>query len=140
MILDTNILSEMMRGDPTGTVSAWLSTCAETTVGIAAVTVQEITFGLRRMAPGVRQQRLASAWDRILTELSLYVHPLDSHKAEAAALLQVRREESGRHLGAADAQIAATALVLGRPLVTRNVRDFDGLGLDLVNPWRDDSP
>ena len=138
MILDTNILSEVMRGDPTGTVSAWLATCDDTTAGIAAVTVQEITFGLRRMPAGVRQQRLASAWDRILTELSLYVHPLDLHKAEAAAMLQVRREESGRHLGVADAQIAATALVHGRPLATRNVRDFDGLGLDLVNPWGDD--
>ena len=140
MILDTNILSEVMRGDPTGIVSAWLSTCDDTTAGIAAVTVQEITFGLRRMPAGVRQQRLASAWDRILTELSLYVHPLDLHKAEAAAMLQVRREESGRHLGVADAQIAATSLLLGRPLVTRNVRDFDGLGLDLANPWGDERP
>lgn len=140
MILDTNILSEMMRGDPSGTVSAWLSTVDDTTTGVAAVTVQEITFGLRRMAPGVRQQRLASAWDQILTELSLYVHPLDSHKAETAALLQVRREESGRHLGVADAQIAATALVLGRPLATRNVRDFEGLGIEVVNPWSDDGP
>lgn len=138
MILDTNILSEVMRGDPTGTVSAWLSTCDDTTAGIAAVTVQEITFGLRRMPAGVHQQRLASAWSRILTEPSFYVYPLDSHKAETAALLQVRREESGRHLGVADAQIAATSLLLGHPLVTRNVRDFDGLGLDLVNPWGDD--
>lgn len=140
MILDTNVLSEMMRGDPTGTVSAWLSTCEDTTVGIAAITVQEITFGLRCMAPGVRQQRLASAWSRMLAELSLYVHTLDALKAEAAALLQVRREELGRHLGVADAQIAATSLVLGRPLVTRNVRDFDGLGINLVNPWGDDRP
>ena len=140
MILDTNILSEVMRGDPTETVSAWLATCDDTTLGIAAVTVQEITFGLRRMAPGGRQQRLAATWDRILSDLSLYVHPLDLYKAEAAALLQVQREESGRHLGVADAQIAATSLVLGRPLVTRNVRDFEGLGLDIVDPWGDDGP
>ncbi len=140
MILATNILSEMMRGDPSGTVSAWLATCHDTTLGIAAVTVQEMTFGLRRMAGRVRQQRLAAAWDRILTDLTLYVHPLDLRKAEAAALLQVQREKRERHLGVADAQIAATALVLGRPLVTRNVRDVDGLGLDLVDPWGDDRP
>lgn len=140
MILDTNVVSEMMRGDPTGTVSAWLATCEAATLGIAAVTVQEITFGLERMARGVRQQRLAEAWSTLNNELDMYVHPLTTLTAQTAALLQARREESGRHLGVGDAQIAATALVHGHSLATRNVRDFEGLGLDLVDPWGDDGP
>ena len=136
MIVDTNVVSEMMRGDPTDTVSAWLRTCDAGTLGIAAVTVQEITFGLTRMTPGVRQQRLAEAWDRLMhRDMALFVHPLSSLMAQAAALLQVRREQPGRHLGVADAQIAATALVLGHPLATRNTRDFEGLGVTLINPW-----
>ena len=137
MILDTNVLSELMRGDPTNVVTAWLEAHPDTEFTIAAVTVQETTFGLARMPAGERRDRLEGTWRHLWAHLALNVLPCDAEVATQAGRLSALREETGRHLGMADAQIAATALVRGVPLATRSTKDFDDLGVTVINPWDD---
>lgn len=135
MILDTNVLSELMRGDPTNVLSSWLGAHPDTEFALAAVTVQETTFGLARMSEGARRDRLEGTWSHLWAHLALHVLPCDADVATQAGMLSALRERAGRHLGMADAQIAATALVHGVPLVTRNTKDFEGLGIEVIDPW-----
>lgn len=135
MILDTNVLSELMRGDPTNVITMWLDTHSRTDLTIAAVTVQETTFGLARMPEGARRDRLEGTWLLLWGRLALNVLPCDADVATQAGRLSALHEKSGKHLGLADAQIGATALVHRVPLATRNTKDFEGLGIELVNPW-----
>ena len=135
MILDTNVLSELMRGDPTNVVTPWLDAHRNARFTLAAVTVQETTFGLARMPDGTRRDRLEGAWRHVWAHLALNVLPCDAEVATQAGVLSALREQAGRHLGMADAQIAATALVHGVPLATRNTKDFEGLGVELLDPW-----
>ena len=74
-------------------------------------------------------------WRHLWAHLALHVLPCDTDVATQAGMLSALREEAGRHLGMADAQIAATALVHGVPLATRNTKDFEGLGIELIDPW-----
>lgn len=135
MIVDTNVVSEVMRGDPTGAVGAWLARPESSGVSIAAITVQEITYGLSRLPAGRRRENLSRLWDEVRGELALQVLPLDSATALVAGELMALRELQGRAIGVPDAQIAATCLMNSTPLVTRNTKDFEGLGIELVNPW-----
>ena len=135
MIVDTNVVSEVMRGDPTRAIGAWLVRAENNGVSIAAITVQEITYGLSRLPAGRRREDLTRLWDEVRGELAVQVLPLDSGTALLAGELMALRELQGRAIGVPDAQIAATCLVHRMPLATRNVRDFDGLGIDVHNPW-----
>lgn len=135
MILDTNVLSELMRGDPTRKLTNWLANHTAEDLAIAAVTVQEVVFGLTRMPHGSRREKLETTWEKLWEQLALAVRPLDGDTASLAAHLMAKREHGGNHLAVADAQIAATALAHQVPLVTRNEKDFDGLGLRVINPW-----
>ena len=136
MILDTHVLSELMRGDPTNVVTSWLDAHPDTEFTLAAVTVQETTFGLARMPEGSRRDRLEGTWRHLWAHLTLNVLPCDAEVATQAGMFSATREQAGRHLGMADAQIAATAFVHGVPLATRNTKDFEGLGIELVDPWK----
>lgn len=101
MMIDTNVVSEVMRGDPTGVIGNWL--------------------GLPR--------------DEVRDVLAIQVLALDSGTALVAGELMADAERHGRSLAVPDAQVAATCLVHRTALATRNVRDFAGLGIDIVNPW-----
>jgi toxin FitB len=135
MIIDTNVVSEAMRGDPDGVVTRFLSVHPEAALSMAAVTVQEVTYGLARMPAGRRKEALSSIWAEIHAELAERIHPLDAATAIVAGELLATGEATGRGIGLPDAQIAATCLVRGESLATRNVRDFEGLGIQVVNPW-----
>ncbi len=135
MIIDTNVVSEVMRGDPTGVIGTWLELPRHTGLTVAAITVQEISYGLSRLPTGRRRDDMVRLWDELRDGLAFRVLALDSGTALLAGELMADRERHGRLLGVPDAQIAATCLVHRTALATRNVRDFTGLGIDIVNPW-----
>ena len=137
MIVDTNVLSEVLRPSPSAEVTSWLRR-RESTVHMSVVTVQELAFGVARMPRGARRAELQRSIDDAIRAFHGRVVPITIDVARTAGLLLADRLMIGRPLSLADAQIAATALVLGHPLATRNVRDFDGLGIDVVSPWDDD--
>ncbi len=139
MIVDTNVLSEVLRPAPSAEVTSWLRR-RESTIHLSVVTVQELTFGVARMPRGARRAELQRSVDDAIRAFHGRVLPITIEVARTAGLLLAERLVNGRPLSLPDAQIAATALVHGYSLATRNVRDFEGLGLDVVNPWGDDGP
>lgn len=139
MIVDTNVLSEVIRPAPSPEVTDWLRR-HDSMIHVSVVTVQELTFGVARLPRGARRTSLQQSIDSTIQTFHGRILPITVDVARTAGLLLAQRLTSGHPPSLPDAQIAATALVHGRPLATRNVRDFDGLGLDLVSPWGDDGP
>ena len=135
MIIDTNVVSEVMRGDPSGVIGAWLGRPRHSELSMAAVTVQEVTYGLARLPEGRRRDTMTDLWRELRGTLAVRVLPLDSGTALLAGEVMAHREGQGRSIGVPDAQIAATCMMHQEALATRNTRDFEGLGLTLINPW-----
>ena len=136
IVLDTNVVSETMRPRPATAVLAWLDRQQTDQLWLTAVNVAELMFGVARLPQGARQLQLADAIGAMLGEdFAGRVLSFDADAAAAYAELAARREQAGRPIAMADAQIAAICLRHGATLATRNAKDFDGLGLSLVNPW-----
>jgi predicted nucleic acid-binding protein len=134
IILDTNILSEPLRARPEPVVLRWLAEIAEDTV-LTSVTVGEILTGVRRLPPGRRREGLLAAIETTLTTFADQVLPYDEPAARCYAQLQELRRAAGHALSVEDGMIAAICRVRGAILATRNTKDFDGLGVELINPW-----
>lgn len=136
ILLDTNILSELMRPSPIIAVEEWLGAQMSASLFISAVTEAELRFGVALLADGKRRSRLTEELDKMLAEdFADRILPFDSAAAVAYARIASQRRKSGRPIAQADAQIAATAQSRGAALATRNVTDFAGCGVDLINPW-----
>lgn len=133
IVLDTNVLSEPMRLRPDEAVMAWLA--AQRDVAVTAVTVGELFLGARRLPHGKRREGLLITVESLVRRHAGRVLPYDIDAAQIYARLQEERRSSGRPLSVEDGMIAATALAHSAALATRNVSDFDGLGLEIVNPW-----
>ncbi|WP_216905470.1 type II toxin-antitoxin system VapC family toxin [Synechococcus sp. CCY 0621] len=136
IVLDTNVIAELMRPQPEPAVLAWADGLASAEVAITAMNEAEILHGLAQLPAGRRKQALLDSWQSLVTAL-LGNRVLAFHREAAQwyGELLARREQLGRPITTADAVIAATALAQGAQLATRNVSDFTGLGLDLINPW-----
>lgn len=134
IVLDTNVLSEPLRRSPEPAVLAWLSESTET-FALSAVSVGELLTGMRLLPLGRRRDALAEAIESLLDSFSDAVLNYDDHAARAYAELTERSRRAGQAVGVEDGMIAGICLANGATLATRNVKDFDGLGLDLVNPW-----
>lgn len=136
ILLDTNVLSALMQERPDPVVVDWLDSQAPESIWTTAVTVFEIRFGLELLSPSRRRRALEAAFDAMLRDdLSGRVAAFDSAAAEEAAKLAARRQRRGRPVDLQDIQIAGIALTRRAALATRNVRHFDGLNVNLVNPW-----
>ncbi|HEY0260392.1 MAG TPA: type II toxin-antitoxin system VapC family toxin [Lacisediminihabitans sp.] len=134
IVLDTNVLSEPLRAQPDPRVLGWFAALTEETT-LTAISVGEILIGVRRLPEGRRRSGLTAAIDRLLASYADQVMPYDEPAARVYAGLQESRRAAGRPLSVEDGMIAAVCLHRGARLATRNVRDFDGLGVDLINPW-----
>jgi predicted nucleic acid-binding protein len=132
-LVDTNVLSESIRARANGRVMDWLASQDE--VAFSAVTLEELAFGVER-APAAKRQRLRHWLDGLLTAAPL-VLPVDENVAVTAGRLRASREAAGRPVAQADMLIAATAALSGRVLVTRNVKDFAGCGIALLDPFEE---
>ena len=138
VVLDTNVISELMRDPPQPTVLAWLDDRPTSDLFTTAVTEAEVRTGIGFLPIGKRRRDLMEAADRAFGGLFVgRVLPFDSEAARAYAEIAARRRKAGRPIVQADCQIAAIARSRGAAVVTRNVRDFEGAGVDVIDPWVD---
>ena len=137
IVLDTNVLSALMRTAPDDVVVEWLDRQPADSVWITSITVFEARFGLALLPKGRRRSGLERAFDRMLTEdLSNRVLALDEGAATTAAQLAAERRRTGRIVDLRDTLIAGIAQARRATIATRNTRHFDGLDVPVVNPWR----
>ena len=139
ILLDTNVLSELMRLSPEPKVLRWLDSRPAVDIWISAVTVAEIRLGIALLPDGQRKELLAGLAEAMFQEdFSDCCLPFDFSAAAEYASIVATRTRQGRPISVEDAQIAAIARTGDLTLVTRNTKDFSGLdGLILVNPWND---
>jgi predicted nucleic acid-binding protein len=136
IILDTNVFSELLRPAPEPRVEAWLAAQDGADVYLTAITEAELRYGVAIMANGRRRGALAAAMDRILREdFITRIVPFDSAAAQVYAAAGAERRAAGRPIAQADCQIAAIARARGASVATRNIADFEGYGVMLINPW-----
>jgi toxin FitB len=137
IVLDTNVVSEFMRAAPDATVLAWLDDLAVGETATTAVTAAELFYGVARLRSGRRKAALEQAVRAMIDDdFRDRVEPFDRHAAAAYALLVADRDRLGRPIGVADAQIAAICRARGAVLATRNTKDFEDTGIELIDPWR----
>jgi predicted nucleic acid-binding protein len=137
ILLDTNVLSELMRREPDEGVVGWLDSLDAAALATTAITAAELLYGVARLPPGRRRQQLGQAINELIED-DLYgrVEPFDVTAAGHYAALVSDRDTAGRPITVADAQIAAIARKLRATLATRNIDDFEGTGVDLIDPWK----
>ena len=130
-LVDTDVLSELARPRPAHTVLRWFA--AQDAITISVMSVEELAYGVAR-APGARRPKLAAWLEAMLAtfETILDVTPAI---ARASGELRAARGDAGRPASQADMLIAATALVHGLTLATRNVTDFNGCGVVVIDPF-----
>ncbi len=135
-VLDTNVVSELMRPEPEPLVSKWTGEHPASRLFFTAIGEAELRYGLEIMARGARREALAAKIDVMLRDkLRDRVLPFDSAAASAYAEIAARRRRLGRPVSHPDCQIAAIARCRNAALVTRNVRDLEGTGVEVINPW-----
>ena len=136
ILLDTNVLSALMRSRPDREVVEWLDQQPRISVWTTSITVLEIRFGLQIMAAGKRRTTLLSMFDQLLAEvLEHRIADFDEASAQQAADLMAVRQKKGRPMDLRDTMIAGIALATRATLATRNVRHFQDAGCLVINPW-----
>jgi hypothetical protein len=136
IVVDTNVLSEIVRQTPSPVVIEWFSAQDPQGLYTTTITQAEILYGIELLPKGRRRTALQSAMARIFDEtFAGRVLPFDEGSAYAFAMIAARHRVSGRTIGELDSQIAGIALSRGASLATRNVADFEGSGVELINPW-----
>jgi toxin FitB len=135
IVLDTNVLSGLM-GPEDSRVVAWLDKQSPESIWTTAVTIFEIRYGLELLAPGRRKRQLGDAFAKVLDEdLQGRVLPFDNEAADEAASRAAERRAIGKPLDFRDIEIAGIVSARRATLATRNVRHFQDLGIELVDPW-----
>jgi predicted nucleic acid-binding protein len=136
IILDTNVISELLRPAPEPKVAQWLSAQDGINVFLTSISEAELRYGLAIMEKGKRRAALVDAVDRILREdLAGRILPFDSDAAQSYAIIAAERRFAGRSISQADCQIASIARTRSATVATRNTPDFEGCEIDLINPW-----
>ena len=136
LLLDTNVLSELLRTSPDAGVVAWFADQHADALFVSAVMQAEMLFGAALLPDGRRRAQLEQQLNAMFDEdFARRVLPFDADAARIYASVVSSRRRAGRPISQFDAQIAAIALAHRASLVTRNVGDFEGCGLALVNPW-----
>lgn len=137
IILDTNVVSEVIRPVPDSGVLSWLDSQPADEIAITAITAAELLYGVRHMPEGRRQAQLSEVTDEIITaDFRDRVQPFDVLAADQFAEVVIARERSGQPISTSDAQIAAICRVWDATLATRNISDFTGTGIRLIDPWK----
>ena len=135
-LLDTHVLSELLRAAPSAQVLAWFARQAPESLFVSAVTQAEMLMGARLIPDGRRKVQWQSALDAMFADdFANRIWPFDSHATAAYAVVVATRRTAGRPISQFDAQIAAIAFCQQAELATRNTADFEGCGLVLVDPW-----
>ena len=132
-LLDTNVVSELTRASPDAKVVSFLSERDD--LWLSTIVLHELEFGVQCLSPGNRRDLLFRAINSLVASFQDQILPVDRKEADWAARLRVEARKSGRVLHLGDALIAGTAKANELALVTRNVSDFAGTGIEIVNPW-----
>jgi hypothetical protein len=136
IILDTNVLSELMRPSPSAHVVAWIAKQPATELFTTSITEAEIFYGIELLTKGKRREGLLAAAEAMFAvDLAGRVFGFESEAARVFSTIAAKRRALGRPMSHADAQIAAIARVRRAKLATRNIQDFEECGVDVVNPW-----
>lgn len=136
-VFDTNVLSEVMKGQPHPSVASWLRACPADAMFTTAISRSEIFYGIRRLAGGAKRSRLERAAQALFAqEFPGRVLPFDESAADIYADLRIARARVGRPLAVEDGMIAAIAKAQGATVVTRDLGGFDGCGVPLIDPWQ----
>ena len=139
LVLDTNVVSELMKERPNPDVLRWVDNQLTDNLFVTSVTEAEIRTGIAILPEGERQRGLAASAERLFSVLfSERILPFDSDAARAYAMLAADRRVAGRPISQSDCQIAAIARCRGASVATRDVDDFEGSGIEVINPWTDE--
>ena len=132
-LLDTNVVSELTKKSPDPGVIAFLS--EQDNLWLSPIVLHELEFGLQLLPQGSSRDRLRQTLSELIAEYEDQVLPVKRKEAEWAARLRAQAHLSGRVLHLSDALIAGTAKSHNLSIATRNIGDFDGLDVDVLNPW-----
>jgi hypothetical protein len=136
IILDTNVLSELMRPKPSPGVVGWVARQPAAELFTTSITEAEIFYGIELLTKGKRREGLLAAAEAMFAEdLAGRIFGFESDAARVFSKIAAHRRALGKPISHADAQIAAIAQTRGAKLATRNVADFDDCGLDVLDPW-----
>ncbi len=135
IVLDTNVVSELQGRLHSERILSWLDSVAIEAVFLTTITIGEIRFGLELLADGKRKAALIAELDAIEAEFSGRVLGFSSNAAHQYGIISAQRHKIGRRMETKDAMIAAICLANGAALATRNTKDFEGLDLELINPF-----
>jgi len=136
IVLDTNVISEMMKPRASDTVCQWMAAQVEGAMYTTSITLAEVHYGLELLPVGKRRSALEEATE-IMFEQTLNGRILlfDEDAARVFAQIMAKRDRLGKPMGEMDAQIAAIARSRGAAVATRNTRDFADCGIKLIDPW-----
>jgi len=137
IIVDTNVLSELVRPHPDERVTAWFGARGVEELWTTATTEAEMLIGLAVMPAGRRKAELQSAIATVLGSFENRILPFDRDATRQLAAVYLERRMAGREPKFVDSQIAAIARVHGSAVATRDVDDFEHSGIDVINPWTD---
>ena len=136
ILIDTNVISEVMRPEPDARVKAWLNDQMRGEVGITSITIAEVLYGIRSLPEGRRRNQLLEATAEVFDgNFTGRIFAFDHRAAVEYAEIVVGRERMDTPISMADAQIAAICLANNADLATRNTKDFGNTGITLLNPW-----
>ena len=135
IILDTNVVSELMRSEPAPQVANWIRDRDRRELCTTVITLAEIRYGIARLPDGRRKQVLLTAADDTFSAFEDQILQVDTAVAEHYAVVASTRERAGKPIASMDALIAAVCRSRNAALATRNVADFDGTGIEVIDPW-----
>ena len=138
IILDTNVISELLRRSPNDVVARWVLGQSTNDLRITSITIAEILYGIERLPNGTRRDELMSLAKRTVQQFASQILPFDNDSAAHYATIRAARESLGIPISGFDAQIAAICLNNKAQLATRNEKDFVNLGVSIINPWKGD--
>lgn len=135
IILDTNVVSELMRSEPAPQVANWIRDRDRRELCTTVITLAEIRYGIARLPDGRRKQVLLTAADDTFSAFEDQILQVDTAVAEHYAVVASTRERAGKPIASMDALIVAVCRSRNAALATRNVADFDGTGIEIIDPW-----
>jgi toxin FitB len=138
IVLDTNVLSELMRPTPSKSVERWVASHSAMSLFTTTITQSEILYGVALLPRGRRRAALEELVEAMwIEDFAGRVLPFDSAAARTFAIIAAARRKAGKPIAQLDAQIAAISRSRNAAVATRNVADFEGCGVVVHNPWFD---
>jgi len=136
IILDTNVIAELMREEPDANVASWIQGIEIKSLALTVIAIAEILRGIERLPKGKRRQRLEQSFKEFIQKwFSGRIFPFDEESAYLYGGIATGREKAGLSVDPVDLMIASIAKNLQASIATRNIKDFEGCGLILLNPW-----